>query len=76
MKVSEFRRAVDDEFGEPQGRVLVTQLVIDALGGRTAQRALDEGVPAGDVWVALCRANDVPPERWHGRGREASRHRR
>lgn len=70
MKVSEFRRAVDEEFGETQGRVLVTQLVLDALGGRTAAHALDEGVPTADVWVALCRANDVPPERWHGRGRE------
>jgi hypothetical protein len=76
MKVSEFRRAVDDEFGEAQGRVLVNELVIDALGGRTAQRALDEGVPTVDVWIALCRANDVPPERWHGRGREVARGRR
>jgi hypothetical protein len=75
MKVSEFRRAVDEEFGETQGRVLVTQLVLDALDGRTAQRALDDGVPTGDVWLALCSANDVPSERWHGRGREPARRR-
>jgi hypothetical protein len=75
VKVSEFRRAVDEEFGEAQGRVLVTQLVLDALDGRTAEAALDQGVPTADVWLALCRANDVPPERWHGRGREPA-HRR
>jgi hypothetical protein len=75
VKVSEFRRAVDEEFGETQGRVLVTQLVLDALGGRTAAHALDEGVPTADVWLALCRASDVPPERWHGRGREPARRR-
>lgn len=69
MKVSEFRLAVDDEFGESQGRVLVSGLVIDELGGRTSEEALAAGVPTGDVWVALCRANEVPRERWHGRGR-------
>ena len=68
MKVSEFRRAVDDEFGETQGRVLTRDLVIDELAGRTADAALADGVPADTVWLALCRANDVPPERRHGRG--------
>lgn len=69
MKVSEFCLAVNDEFGEIQGRVLVSGLVIDELGGRTSEEALAAGVPTGDVWVALCRANEVPRERWHGRGR-------
>jgi hypothetical protein len=69
VKVSEFRLAVDDEFGETQGRVLITELVIDELGGRTAQQAIDAGIATGDVWAALCRANDVPRDRWHGRGR-------
>lgn len=69
MKVSEFRLAVDEEFGEVQGRVLVSGLVIDELAGRTAEEALAAGVPTGDVWVALCRANEVPRDRWHGRGR-------
>jgi hypothetical protein len=69
VKVSEFRRAVDEEFGEIQGRVLVSELVLDELDGRTAQQAVDAGVPVGDVWLALCRANEVPPQRWHGRGR-------
>lgn len=73
MKVSEFRLAVDEEFGEALGRVLVNELVLDDVGGRTAERALEEGVPAGDIWVALCRANQVPRERWHGRGRPVHR---
>ena len=69
MKVSEFRTAVDEEFGEMHGRVLVSELVVDELGGRTAEQALAAGVPTREVWIALCRANEVPPERWHGRGR-------
>jgi hypothetical protein len=68
VKVSEFRRAVDAEFGETHGRVLVRELVLDELGGRTAERALADGEPTAEVWLALCRANDVPRERWHGRG--------
>jgi hypothetical protein len=68
VKVSEFRRAVDEEFGETQGRVLTRDLVLDEFGGRTAERALADGEPAASVWLALCRANDVPRERWHGRG--------
>jgi hypothetical protein len=73
VKVSEFRLAVDEEFGEALGRVLVHELVLDEVGGRTAERALADGVPAGEVWLALCRANQVPRERWHGRGRPVHR---
>lgn len=69
MKVSEFRIAVDEEFGPVQGRVLVSELVIDALGGLTAAAALEAGVPTDRVWLALCTANDVPPDRRYGRGR-------
>ena len=69
MKVSEFRIAVDEEFGEARGRVLVNELVVDELDGCTAAQALDAGVPTGNVWLALCRADGVPRERWHGRGR-------
>ena len=69
MKASEFTRAVDDEFGEVHGRVLLRDLVIDELDGRTAVQALDAGEAPAKVWLALCRANDVPLARWHGRGR-------
>ena len=68
MKVSEFRRAVVDEFGEAFGRVLTRDTVLTELGGRTADEALIGGVPAADVWIALCRAQEVPRERWHGAG--------
>jgi hypothetical protein len=72
VKLSEFRLAVDEEFGDVNGRVLVNELVIDELGVRTAAAALADGVPTGEVWIALCKANDVPRERWHGRGRPSS----
>jgi hypothetical protein len=70
MKLSEFTRAVEDEFGM-FGRVLLRDTVLLELGGRTADEALAAGIPARDVWVALCRVQEVPPERWYGAGRPA-----
>jgi hypothetical protein len=72
MKSSEFQRAVDDEFG-PFGRVLVQDAVIAELDERTAAEALAAGVPARQVWLALCRLQGVPVERRHGAGRPEPR---
>lgn len=66
MKLSEFRFAVEQEFGAGYGAVVVGDLVMEALGGRTANEALAAGVPAREVWQALCEATDVPVERRHG----------
>ena len=67
MRLREFRRAVDAEFGE-RAPSLTADLVLGALGGRTADEAIAAGVDAGAVWVALCGAMDVPPNRRHGVG--------
>jgi hypothetical protein len=68
MRLSEFWLAMGDEFGDAYGRVLVQDLVLGDLGGRTADQALKDGVPAREVWLAICRASDVPPQRWYGVG--------
>jgi hypothetical protein len=78
MRVSEFRRAVEQEFGSRYGATLVRDLVLGGLaggdasaedaGGLTGEQALAAGVPAREVWLALCREMDVPPERRHGVG--------
>ncbi|MDH6236615.1 DUF3046 domain-containing protein [Cryobacterium sp. CG_9.6] len=74
MRLSEFRRAVADEFGDAYGRVLTGDLVLGALDARTADAALESGIPARDVWLALCAETDVPAERRHGAGLPAARH--
>jgi hypothetical protein len=68
MRLSEFWIAMGDEFGAAYARVLVDDLVLGELDGRTGQQALADGVPAREVWLAICRASDVPPERWYGVG--------
>ncbi|HEU5222841.1 MAG TPA: DUF3046 domain-containing protein [Candidatus Lumbricidophila sp.] len=70
MKLQEFERAVRDEFGAGYGAVVRRDLVLPDFGG-TADEALGRGIPARDVWLALCQATDVPPARWYGAGRPA-----
>lgn len=67
MKHSEFTRAVDAEFGSAMGQTLVRDLVLDAFD-LTAADALKSGKRPRDVWVALCKAMDVPESRIHGAG--------
>lgn len=73
MTLSEFKRAVADEFGAAQGRVLCADLVIGALGSVTADEAIRDGADPRRVWLSLCDAMAVPEERRHGAGRPAPR---
>lgn len=57
-----------EEFGDGYSRVIASDLVIDALGGRTGQQALAAGVPAREVWLAICVVQDVPEARRYGVG--------
>lgn len=68
MRRSEFLRAVDAEFGA-RATSLVNDLVLGALGERTAQEALDMGMPPREIWLALCVETDVPDNRRYGAGR-------
>lgn len=68
MRLSEFHRAIEHEFGTAYGGQLVRELVLIELNGRTPEQALAAGVPARDVWYALCAAMDVPEARRHGAG--------
>lgn len=67
MRLSEFWLAVSDEFGEEYGRVITRDLVLSDLG-LTAEEAIRKGASTRQIWLALCRAQDVPRERWYGVG--------
>ena len=68
MRLSEFRIAVEDEFGAAYGRVVTRDLVLGDVGGLTAEQAIKAGVPPRAIWNALCDASDVPESRRYGVG--------
>lgn len=67
MRLSEFQRAMREEFGDAYAGVLMRDHWIVALEG-TADAAIARGVPAKAVWAAVCEDLDVPPARRYGRG--------
>jgi hypothetical protein len=73
MRVSEFWILVEDEFGAAYGRSLAADHHLLVLEDRTAKEALDAGVEPKEIWLALCDALDVPPERRLGRDRRTKR---
>ncbi|MBD8042898.1 DUF3046 domain-containing protein [Arthrobacter sp. Sa2BUA2] len=67
MRISDFWRLMDDEFGPAYSRILASDLVLTGLGGQTASQALEKGVDPKRVWLAVCEMQEVPPERRLGR---------
>ncbi len=51
---------MDHHLGEAYAQVWASQFVMAALEGRTAQEALDAGVPPKQVWRAVCDALQLP----------------
>jgi Protein of unknown function (DUF3046) len=67
VRISDFWRLMDDEFGAGYSRVLGSSLVLAGVGGKTAVEALASGRGPREVWLAICDVQDVPPERRLGR---------
>lgn len=68
MRLSEFKRAMTEEFGAQVGSAIIRDLVLDEIGGKTAEAALAEGLPIRDIWLAICKSLDVPKDRWYAVG--------
>lgn len=75
MRRSEFHRAVAAEFGT-RAPAIVDDLVLTALGSRTAAQALEAGVEPREVWLSLCEEMEAPLAHRHGAGRLEPRRRR
>lgn len=73
MRLSEFWQLVEQEFGAAYGRTVTARHVVHALGDRTADEAIEAGMPVRRVWRALCEDLDVPEERRYLRDRKATR---
>jgi hypothetical protein len=66
VRVSEFWRRMDDEFGRARAGVIVDSLHLPGLW-TTAAQALDSGVDPRRVWAAICDLHDVPEQRRLGK---------
>ena len=66
MRLSAFNTLMDDEFGPEYSAVLLRDLVLTELGDLTGEAALNLGLEPKDIWQAICKAQNVPVERWHG----------
>ncbi|EHR62490.1 Protein of unknown function (DUF3046) [Saccharomonospora cyanea NA-134] len=63
MRITVFRRLMAEEFGPTRATTLSSDHVLSGLGGRTVDQALDDGVPAREIWREVCAEFDVPAER-------------
>ena len=61
MRHTEFWSRLEHHLGAAYYKVWAEQFVIADLGRRTAQEALDAGVPPKQVWEAVWRALELPP---------------
>lgn len=66
MRLSDFQTLMADEFGSEYAAVLLSDLALTELGDLSGQKALDDGFEPKEVWRAICRAQNVPVERWQG----------
>lgn len=57
---------MNEEFGEQYASVLIRDLVLRDLADRTAEACILDGEDLREVWLAVCRAENVPEARWHG----------
>lgn len=72
VKHSEFTGAVEAAFGS-YGASVCADLVLSALGGRTPDEALADGLAPQRVWDALCDALDLSEEQRFPHRRDAKR---
>ena len=63
MRITVFRRLMSQEFGEIRAEMLARDHVFSSLGNRTVDQALEAGLPAKEIWRAVCETFEVPPER-------------
>jgi hypothetical protein len=61
VRHTEFWNRLEHHLGSAYYKVWAEQFVIADLGRRTAQEALDAGVPPKQVWQAVWRVLELPP---------------
>jgi hypothetical protein len=60
MRHTEFWARMQDALGPTYYRTWARQFVMAELGGRTAQEAIDAGIPPKQVWAAVWNSLGLP----------------
>jgi hypothetical protein len=63
VRLTYFRELMEGEFGPARAASLARDHVFAELDGLTVEEALEKGHSPREVWLAVCRAYDVPPAR-------------
>jgi hypothetical protein len=61
VRLTEFWKRMNEQFGEGYADSVAKDHVLAELGGRTIEQALADGEPAKKVWQAVVATFDVPP---------------
>ena len=62
-----------DEFGKAHSEVIVRDFALLELWDKTAATLLAQGEDPKQIWLAICRAQQVPIERWNGLDKKAKK---
>ena len=65
VRLTTFWERMERRFGAAYAASVARDIVVAALGGRTAQEAIDAGTPPQEVWTAVCEAVEVPLSERH-----------
>ena len=63
MRTTVFRTLMSQEFGDVRAGSIARDHVFADLDGHTVDEALAAGLPPQRIWLAVCEAFDVPPDR-------------
>lgn len=69
MKLSQFHSLLRDEFGDGLAAVLLSDTRLTEFADLTPSQLLDAGEEPRIVWLAICRSQGVPKERWLGKNK-------
>ncbi len=62
MRLTVFWERMNARFGPAYAESVARDFTVAQLEGRTAHEALASGVPAKQVWLAICDAFEIPPK--------------
>jgi hypothetical protein len=63
VRLTHFRELMEGEFGPVRAASVARDHVFAELDGLTVEQALERGYEPREVWLAVCRAYDVPAAR-------------